>query len=239
MQNRSKEFWLAAFFLSKFGESTASQPAKPPQELAVKQWNEAYRMFYEKLNQGRTIDSFEHSLKNARDAYDSHIASSNRIGWRDLKRNPNSLNKTAAGILNQYDKVEREKIWNQLKSLIKENVVEYQTVFDDLSSIEDSERDKSAVSRTEGGKKVLVSYRYERNPSLRGDAFKLHGYDCAVCGFNFFTTYGIWGKGFAEVHHVKPFSDHGDKKSLTDPQTDLLVVCANCHRMLHKKRVLL
>src|SRR5258705_3799916 len=111
---------------------------------------------------------------------------------------------------------------------IDKGIIENQLVFDDLISIEDSENDKSFISKTEGGKKVIISYRYERNPSLRGAAFRIHGHDCAVCGFNFSKTYGIWGKGFCEVHHVRTFSSLGETKVETNPVTDLAVVCANC-----------
>jgi 5-methylcytosine-specific restriction protein A len=31
--------------------------------------------------------------------------------------------------------------------------------------------------------------------------------DCEICDFDFFTTYGIHGKGFAECHHTKPVSE--------------------------------
>jgi hypothetical protein len=57
---------------------------------------------------------------------------------------------------------------------------------------------------------------------------------CEVCGFDFHTTYGALGYGFAECHHRIPLSE------LTESQLtkleDLAIVCANCHRMLHKAR---
>ena len=235
MYNRSIDFWLAAFFLSKFGELNNDGITNPPLELIAARWNEAYRMFYEKLSDGRTISSFEHSLKNARDAYDSHIQSSNRRGWRDTNRKPNLLNKLAKNVYDKYSLYDRIIIWKEVSLFVSKEVKEYQVVFDDLISIEDSENDKEIVSKTEGGKKIVISHRYERSPSLRGAALKIHGYDCAVCGFNFGKVYGIWGKGFCEVHHVRLLSSLGGE-DLTDPSTDLIAVCANCHRMLHRKK---
>ena len=82
-------------------------------------------------------------------------------------------------------------------------------------------------ARTEGGRKVYVSHRRERNPQLRRAAIEIHGTDCMVCGFNFETAYGALGKGFIEVHHVTPLSDAGLTR--TDPNIDLVVLCANCH----------
>lgn len=57
---------------------------------------------------------------------------------------------------------------------------------------------------------------------------------CEVCGFDFETEYGAIGNGFAECHHKKPVSelDPGTKTKLSD----LAIVCANCHRMLHRVR---
>lgn len=53
------------------------------------------------------------------------------------------------------------------------------------------------------------------------------------CGFDFLKTYGEDGRNFAIVHHKKPLSwmpSKGAKTSLTD----LAIVCANCHAMIHR-----
>jgi hypothetical protein len=55
---------------------------------------------------------------------------------------------------------------------------------------------------------------------------------CEVCGFDFHTTYGELGRNFAECHHLVPLSELTESKH-TRPE-DLAIVCANCHRMLHK-----
>ncbi|TFH66746.1 MAG: hypothetical protein E4G90_01945 [Gemmatimonadales bacterium] len=54
------------------------------------------------------------------------------------------------------------------------------------------------------------------------------GHDCQVCGFSFEKTYGV---KFAEVHHLKALVRGGKRE--VDPDRDLLVVCSNCHTMLH------
>jgi 5-methylcytosine-specific restriction enzyme A len=55
---------------------------------------------------------------------------------------------------------------------------------------------------------------------------------CEVCGFDFKLAYGDLGAGYAECHHGIPISalEPGKKTTLAD----LHIVCANCHRMLHK-----
>jgi predicted HNH restriction endonuclease len=92
------------------------------------------------------------------------------------------------------------------------------------------------LSKTEGGKKVIISVRSERDSTLRKKAIKLHGLSCQVCSFNFETKYGKLGKDFIEVHHAKPLHENNFNPTSTNPKTDLNVVCSNCHRMLHRKK---
>lgn len=79
------------------------------------------------------------------------------------------------------------------------------------------ERDKSIICR----KKKEV---FEKNMALR----------CEVCDFDFARIYGDLGSQFCECHHTKPVATmkHGEKTKLSD----LSIVCANCHRMLHRTR---
>lgn len=54
---------------------------------------------------------------------------------------------------------------------------------------------------------------------------------CEVCEFDFVKTYGERGNDFIEAHHKKPISqmEPGDKTKVED----FVMVCPNCHRMLH------
>lgn len=56
--------------------------------------------------------------------------------------------------------------------------------------------------------------------------------DCEVCGFNFAEWYGDLGGGFIECHHVVPLSRL--RPGAVTRLKDLALVCANCHRMLHR-----
>ncbi|SCL74585.1 putative restriction endonuclease [Methanoculleus chikugoensis] len=91
-------------------------------------------------------------------------------------------------------------------------------------------------SRTEGNVKVRISTVIERDPALRSDALRIHGFNCAVCGFNFEEHYGEWGENFAEVHHIIPLSEYRGTITEVNPKTDLVVLCSNCHSMIHRKR---
>jgi predicted HNH restriction endonuclease len=107
-------------------------------------------------------------------------------------------------------------------------------VIADLEGIDMAVADRR--TKTEGGRKVFVSGRIERDPSLRAAALRIHGTACCICGFDYETVYGEWGSGFAEVHHLIMLGGAESSERLTDPEHDLAVVCANCHRMIHRRR---
>jgi 5-methylcytosine-specific restriction protein A len=56
---------------------------------------------------------------------------------------------------------------------------------------------------------------------------------CEVCEFDFFMRYGELGADFIECHHRRPLSSL--KAASITSLEDLALVCANCHRMLHRK----
>ena len=77
--------------------------------------------------------------------------------------------------------------------------------------------------------------RIERNPAA-GTLVKKHlGCSCQACGMNFKERYGAIGEGYIEVHHLLPLSSlqEGTVISYT-VDTDFAVLCANCHRMIHR-----
>lgn len=87
----------------------------------------------------------------------------------------------------------------------------------------------------EDKKKLCYTTRYERSAKNRSAAIKIHGTVCQGCGFDFEKTYGEIGKGYIEVHHVKPLCEEDDAVEI-NPATDLICVCANCHRIIHKRK---
>lgn len=57
---------------------------------------------------------------------------------------------------------------------------------------------------------------------------------CEICGFNFYDKYGDIGQDFIEGHHIIPISEM--KEGDITKVEDIILVCSNCHRMLHRKR---
>ena len=229
MAERSKELIQVGYYLSKYGRQD------PPYRLETDKWNEAYRKFYDSLKGGRTVLEFEHSLKNSRDGFDSYFPETNREGWKDEEGNPANLTGFSADVYNEFQNKDENQIWSIIKSYLDIDYKIRSVIFNDLIA-EDIAIGDSNHTRTEGGIKVRISKTIERKPKLRQKALDIHGYKCQVCDFDFELTYGNWGKEFAEVHHIKPLSELDGEKYETDPKTDLAVLCANCHRMVHRKK---
>ena len=100
-------------------------------------------------------------------------------------------------------------------------------------------RDEEAWLFVEGEAKYRLHLRRERNSELVRAA-KARGLKadpslpCRICGFSFVETYGELGQGFIEAHHIVPVAD---QEGVTEVKVDdLILVCSNCHRMLHRKR---
>ena len=92
-----------------------------------------------------------------------------------------------------------------------------------------------AVLQAEGTKHDVQTVRYERNPIYRQICLMRKGYTCAVCGLNFYETYGQIGKNFIEVHHTTPVSEMGENYKF-NVDKDLVPLCSNCHSMAHRKK---
>jgi hypothetical protein len=57
---------------------------------------------------------------------------------------------------------------------------------------------------------------------------------CEICGFSFKEKYGYMGDGYIEAHHMYPISELSEE-TVTRVE-DMILVCSNCHRMLHRRR---
>ena len=100
---------------------------------------------------------------------------------------------------------------------------------------EDIDNDAEAE---EGRLLTLLHRRRERSRKLvekkKKQVLSVQGrLTCEVCGFDFQAAYGERGKGFIECHHTRPVSE---SKGVKTRLSDLALVCANCHRMIHSRR---
>lgn len=88
----------------------------------------------------------------------------------------------------------------------------------------------------EGGLQLRQHLVRERDRGLRmkkvDSVRKVGGsLECEVCGFEFERVYGERGRDYCEVHHRTPLHESGTTKTKLN---DLAILCANCHRMIHR-----
>ena len=57
---------------------------------------------------------------------------------------------------------------------------------------------------------------------------------CQGCGFDFELRYGDRGKDYIECHHTKAVSELSVGE--TTKLSDLVLLCSNCHRMVHRRK---
>jgi len=126
---------------------------------------------------------------------------------------------------------------------LKGNIQNKRTLSDDIQNKIDNfiygvkiSSENDLISQFKDGKKAVVySTKYERNPKNREAAIAYQGCYCHACNFNFKDKYGDLGKGFIEVHHIKPVSSLKSETEI-NPQKDLIPLCSNCHRMIHRRK---
>ena len=88
-------------------------------------------------------------------------------------------------------------------------------------------------------KRQYVAHRkIERNRKTSKKVKRVHGYICQACSCDFGLIYGEAASGYIEAHHLVPLSELPEGQPVRlDPQRDFAVLCANCHRTIHKKGV--
>lgn len=97
----------------------------------------------------------------------------------------------------------------------------------------------------EGEARAMMTKSYERSRKLRNAAiehFSRHGIiSCDCCGFEFNSFYGeTYGTSCIEMHHLKPifqYSNIGVIQTIDEALKNLLPVCPNCHRVIHRNNI--
>lgn len=88
-------------------------------------------------------------------------------------------------------------------------------------------------------RKLRAHYKIDRSRKIRDAKIEQFtamygGVYCENCSFDFGKRYGSRGEGFIEVHHVVPLA--ALLPSTVTYLADLLLLCSNCHRMVHRRR---
>jgi predicted HNH restriction endonuclease len=96
----------------------------------------------------------------------------------------------------------------------------------------------------EGRIEYTLSKKIKRSSKLRKSAIEYYintkgNISCDICSFDFENTYGEPAKGYIEMHHIKPiymYEDGNIQQTIDAAIENLLPVCANCHRIIHRTR---
>lgn len=98
---------------------------------------------------------------------------------------------------------------------------------DEFGALEGEQRERRIVER----RREARLRRRKIEDALAKNGGRLR---CEVpgCGFDFFATYGALGRGYAHVHHLNMLG--ASTAPVTTVLSDLAIVCANCHAMIHR-----
>jgi hypothetical protein len=92
--------------------------------------------------------------------------------------------------------------------------------------------DYDTYRTVENRQSVARHIRRERKSHVATLRKQHDNYICEICRFDFRKVYGELGDDFAEAHHLTPLHKNSAVRCTT--VDDLITVCANCHRMLHR-----
>lgn len=102
---------------------------------------------------------------------------------------------------------------------------------------------ESEYLASEGAQKLLEAHlTRERDAVLipwykakRREEASDHKLRCDICDFCYETKYGEVGRDYIECHHTIPVADMQVLGRTETSEKDLILVCADCHRMLHRR----
>ena len=196
----------------------------------------------------------ENSVKNWRDEFDglNPDPDRRRKGW-DRKPTPSrvymkmqldswtyeQLSGLANSVLGRSADFTSESVDGLFAWAIKGKDADTQEVVEAIGCGVLSFAESLDINAIEGGRKLVVHLRVERDPSIAKEAVRRHLHDlgpvCKLCVLDFSRRYLMSaGEHCLEAHHKLPLS-----LRLTASRTnleDFLVICPSCHRVIHKAR---
>lgn len=136
-----------------------------------------------------------------------------------------------------------EEVWNHFardQERLAATAAAIRSQLESASESTEALEEEAETEAEEGRVLARVHMRRERSRKLVNDkkqqVLKEKGkLECEACGFDFGVFYGKRGEGFIEVHHTVPL--HTLTATRKTRLSDLALLCANCHRMVHAKSV--
>ena len=112
MAGRTKELIQVGYYLSRFGKR------KPPVSSGVDKWKDVYDLFYNALNNGRSVKSFRASLQNTRDGFDGYFDDNSREGWKNSDGSPSPLTGADKAVFDELQELSEQEVYALVKGLI-------------------------------------------------------------------------------------------------------------------------
>ena len=181
------------------------------------------------------------------------LSASRKSGSEQNFRNPNAIKMKCANFrrfdpdykgkgLSRGNRLE-EVVWNDFANdpvRLEEVVRAIRLGVKEVGSPAGADEGSEDFEFQEGRVLTQLHRRRERDPRASAEkksaVLKATGrLECEACGFDFARVYGELGKGFAECHHRLPLSALPERKTTI---RDLAILCANCHRMIHRTQPL-
>lgn len=107
--------------------------------------------------------------------------------------------------------------------------------FDTLGEITEEEEEAGAETVTER-RRYRLHRKIDRDSTAAKKAKSALGHVCQACSMDFEALYGVVGRKYIEAHHLTPLSELPENEEIElNPKKDFAVLCANCHRMIHRK----
>ncbi|AMD57820.1 hypothetical protein AWN88_06250 [Agrobacterium tumefaciens] len=85
---------------------------------------------------------------------------------------------------------------------------------------------------------TALHVRRERNPKVRKmllDAQRPEGFRCEICDLARPSLETSMQEAMFEAHHLVPLAEAGERKTML---ADLALLCASCHRLIHRAMVM-
>lgn len=150
------------------------------------------------------------------------------LNGKNLKLKNENIDK-----INFFNEINLDSLQNSNK--LRDKLIEEYEEFDDY--IDEDMQDLDVIEGLEGKEQLRLHIKKERNHRLMKKCKQLFALKdkylhCEICNFSFYEKYGDIGINFIEGHHKYPISQLREETKVKS--TDILMVCSNCHRMIHK-----
>ncbi|MDJ0106532.1 HNH endonuclease [Rhodococcus erythropolis] len=203
-------------------------PERDPRIVQLSNFLRSQWVYSASIPEYRSTNSVHRKIEDLRTAHPDHAGTATRGGRLSAQvasafaADPSTMQRLALS-LNETGQLD-------LPLDYVESEVDEQPPLTDTASVAE------LVTAVEGRAIRRMVQVYERDPKLRKQkialSWKIRGsIACEVCDFDFEKTYPQHGEGYVEVHHVAPLHSIGITTNGVD---DLVLLCSNCHRMIHR-----